>query len=97
MRKSRRLALHTAIDSIRPLTKIHVSPWIPPLRTVSPERKSTTVSDTSEYESARREKLQRIANLGIDPWGHRFDGHTPIQQVLALPADRPDNERPRER
>jgi lysyl-tRNA synthetase class 2 len=46
---------------------------------------------------ARREKLGRIAKLGIDPWGHRFDGHTPIQQVLALPADRPEAERPRVR
>ncbi len=53
------------------------------------------MSDTSEYESARREKLERIAKLGIDPWGHRFDGHMPIQQVLALPADQPDAERPR--
>jgi lysyl-tRNA synthetase, class II len=52
------------------------------------------VSEPSEFESSRREKLQRIANLGIDPWGHRFDGHTPIQQVLALPADKPDAERP---
>ncbi len=50
---------------------------------------------TSEYESTRREKLRRIADLGIDPWGHRFDGATPIQQVLALPADLPDDQRPR--
>jgi lysyl-tRNA synthetase class 2 len=62
---------------------------------VSPERKSTTVSDTSEYEVTRREKLERIAKLGIDPWGHRFDGHMPIQQVLALPADLPEADRPR--
>jgi lysyl-tRNA synthetase class 2 len=53
------------------------------------------VSDQSEYESARREKLARIAKLGIDPWGHRFDGHAPIQQVLALPADLPEADRPR--
>jgi lysyl-tRNA synthetase, class II len=53
------------------------------------------VSDTSEYESARREKVERIAKLGIDPWGHRFDGHMPIQQVLALPADLPEPQRPR--
>jgi lysyl-tRNA synthetase class 2 len=47
------------------------------------------------YETSRREKLQRIANLGIDPWGHRFDGHAPIQEVLALPADLPEGQRPR--
>ena len=53
------------------------------------------MSDQSEYEIARREKLEKIAKLGIDPWGHRFDGAMPIQQVLALPADKPEPERPK--
>src|SRR6266581_1273058 len=84
----------SAFFSLCSLTKILVSPWISPLRLPSPERKTTTVSDTSEYESARRDKLQKIANLGIDPWGHRFDGAAPIQQVLALSADQPEGQRP---
>ena len=34
-------------------------------------------------EAARREKLRRIQELGFNPWGGRFDGHTPIAQVRA--------------
>src|SRR5262249_54031922 len=33
----------------------------------------------------------------LDPWGGRFDGHIPIQEVLALPADLPQGQRPRVR
>ncbi len=32
-------------------------------------------------ETARREKLRRIEELGIDPWGARFDGHVPIGEI----------------
>jgi lysyl-tRNA synthetase class 2 len=34
-------------------------------------------------EAARREKLQKIRDLGVDPWGGRFDGHSPIAQIRA--------------
>ena len=34
-------------------------------------------------EAARREKLAKIRQLGLDPWGGRFDGHTPIGQIRA--------------
>jgi lysyl-tRNA synthetase class 2 len=53
------------------------------------------IQDT--YEAARTEKLQRIEALGLDPWGGRFDGHQPIEEVLALPADLPEDQRPRVR
>jgi lysyl-tRNA synthetase class 2 len=36
-------------------------------------------------EAVRREKLDRIAALGFDPWGQRFDGHRAIAEVRALP------------
>jgi lysyl-tRNA synthetase class 2 len=49
------------------------------------------------YEASRAEKLRRIEALGIDPWGGRFDNHQPIQEVLALPADLPEEQRPRVR
>lgn len=39
-----------------------------------------------DLESVRIEKLQRIEALGVDPWGHRFDGHTAIAQVRELSA-----------
>ncbi len=32
-------------------------------------------------EAARRVKLRRIEELGIDPWGHRFDEHSPISAI----------------
>jgi lysyl-tRNA synthetase class 2 len=49
------------------------------------------------FEASRAEKLQRIAQLGIDPWGSRFDGYQPIEAIRALPADRPEGQRPRVR
>ncbi|MGC8639649.1 MAG: lysine--tRNA ligase [Isosphaeraceae bacterium] len=42
-----------------------------------PERES--------LETVRAEKLRRIAELGLDPWGQRFDGHQAIAHVRALP------------
>jgi lysyl-tRNA synthetase class 2 len=42
-------------------------------------------------EAVRIEKLERIAGLGLDPWGQRFDGHQAIAAVRELavpdPAD----------
>jgi lysyl-tRNA synthetase, class II len=32
-------------------------------------------------EAARREKLRRIQEMGVDPWGHRFDDHQHIGQI----------------
>ena len=49
------------------------------------------------HEASRTEKLRAVEALGLDPWGGRFDGHQPIQEVLALPADVPDDQRPRVR
>ena len=49
------------------------------------------------FEASRTEKLRAIEALGLDPWGGRFDGHQPIQDVLALPADAPEDQRPRVR
>lgn len=42
---------------------------------------------TTDHEASRAEKLARIEALGIDPWGQRFDGATPIAQIRALPAE----------
>ncbi len=49
------------------------------------------------FEASRTEKLRAIEALGIDPWGARFDGHQPIDDVLKLPTDVPDDQRPRVR
>jgi len=39
-------------------------------------------------EAVRMEKLRRIADLGLDPWGGRFDGHQAIARVRELPVPR---------
>jgi lysyl-tRNA synthetase, class II len=54
-------------------------------------------SPSDNFEANRQEKLQTISQLGVDPWGGRFDGHQPISDILALPADKPEGERPRVR
>ena len=35
------------------------------------------------HEAARREKLKRLTELGIDPWGGRFDDRSPIGDIRA--------------
>src|SRR3954466_14729787 len=42
-----------------------------------------TASTTADWESSRRDKLRRIAELGRDPWGSRFDDHAPIADIRA--------------
>ena len=37
--------------------------------------------DVGMHEAARREKLEKIRALGIDPWGTRFNDHMPIGSV----------------
>ena len=38
-------------------------------------------------EAARREKLRKIEDLGIDPWGARFDGKSPIAEIRARESE----------
>ena len=40
-------------------------------------------SSEAALEAARREKLRKIRELGIDPWGSRFDDHQPIGEIRA--------------
>jgi lysyl-tRNA synthetase class 2 len=53
--------------------------------------------ETQDLAEVRLEKLRQLETLGIDPWGHRFDNTLGIEQVLALPADLPEDQRPRVR
>jgi len=41
------------------------------------------VGGADMLEAARREKLQKIQEMGIDPWGGRFDDHIPIGRIRA--------------
>jgi lysyl-tRNA synthetase class 2 len=45
----------------------------------------STPQDT--FEVSRSEKLRRIEELGVDPWGGRLDHHQPIKHIRALPTD----------
>ena len=49
--------------------------------TVTDQQASPTTS--ANWEASRREKLDRIAQLGLDPWGQRFDNHTSIANIRA--------------
>jgi lysyl-tRNA synthetase class 2 len=39
--------------------------------------------DHDRLEAARREKLRKIAALGVDPWGGRFDDRTLVDAIRA--------------
>ncbi len=45
------------------------------------EPSSAPSTTASQLEQARRDKLAKLAALGIDPWGSRFDGAVPIESV----------------
>lgn len=44
---------------------------------------SDTTASGANWETSRREKLERIAQLGLDPWGSRFDEHAAIAEIRA--------------
>ncbi|VTU01902.1 lysyl-trna synthetase : Lysine--tRNA ligase OS=Blastopirellula marina DSM 3645 GN=lysS PE=3 SV=1: tRNA_anti-codon: tRNA-synt_2 [Gemmataceae bacterium] len=43
--------------------------------------------EAPDLAEVRLDKLRQIEALGIDPWGHRFDGTTPIGEIRKLPAE----------
>jgi lysyl-tRNA synthetase class 2 len=46
------------------------------------------VSDPHDtFEASRKEKLRRIEALGLDPWGGRFIGATPLQALRDMGTD----------
>ncbi len=47
----------------------------------TPPARKTSPTGAAMLESARREKLEKLRQLGIDPWGKRFDGHEAIGRV----------------
>jgi lysyl-tRNA synthetase class 2 len=48
------------------------------------EPASTPSTTAAQLEQARRDKLAKLAALGIDPWGSRFDGAAPIASVREI-------------
>jgi lysyl-tRNA synthetase class 2 len=43
----------------------------------------TTDASISEYERERRAKLQKLRELGVDPYGSRIEGITPLAEIKA--------------
>jgi len=46
-------------------------------------QKEQTANTGAQLEVSRREKLQKLVELGIDPWGHRFDDHSSVADIRA--------------
>ena len=53
-----------------------------PLPSPTPEE-NAAAADAGLHEAARREKLRKIAALGHDPWGSRFDGRALLGEIRA--------------
>jgi lysyl-tRNA synthetase, class II len=49
--------------------------------------KLVSPTEGGNWESARRDKLRRIVELGHDPWGSRFDDHMSIEDIRALAVE----------
>jgi lysyl-tRNA synthetase, class II len=52
-----------------------------------PAPQQPPASSEASLEAARREKLRKLRDLGIDPWGSRFDNHQPIGAIRAREAE----------
>ena len=49
----------------------------------SSDKDTPTPEDQGVHTAARREKLEKIRQLGIDPWGGRFDDRMLIRELRA--------------
>ena len=45
------------------------------------------VTGAAALEAARREKMRRLEEMGIDPWGQRYDGAMPIAEIRARESE----------
>jgi lysyl-tRNA synthetase, class II len=49
---------------------------------------NTAVSEPPDvFEESRSDKLRKLEELGIDPWGERFDGHQTIRDIRSMPHE----------
>ena len=49
----------------------------------NPELQSDNVEDVQMHVASRREKLRKIEELGLDPWGGRFDDRLLVREIRA--------------
>jgi lysyl-tRNA synthetase class 2 len=45
------------------------------------------LSSGAQLEAARRAKLNKLVELGVDPWGGRFDDHEAIAAIRARESE----------
>ena len=55
--------------------------------TQTPAKMTDAPETPGMHEASRREKMRKIQELGIDPWGARFDDHLPIADIRAREAE----------
>ncbi len=48
-----------------------------------PTPQQTPASTEATLEAARREKMRKIREMGVDPWGSRFDDHQSVANIRA--------------
>ena len=54
----------------------------------SGSQKAQKAQKPDRFEKARLEKLEKIVELGLDPFGQRFDNHMSIKEARELvPAE----------
>jgi lysyl-tRNA synthetase class 2 len=53
----------------------------------SPSPEADAGAAPGVHEAARREKLRKIQELGVDPWGSRFDDHQSLGAIRAREAE----------
>jgi len=68
-----------AAAAIAPVLEDPSQPWA-----AKPAEKSPT---GDALEASRRDKLKSLADLGIDPWGQRFDDPQPIADIRKLEGE----------
>jgi lysyl-tRNA synthetase class 2 len=51
------------------------------------EKKTEPAASGVVLEAARRDKLRKLQEMGVDPWGGRFDDHLPIAAIRGREAE----------
>ncbi len=51
------------------------------------ESEHNELSGAAALEAARRVKLRKIEEMGVDPWGQRFDNHSAIEKIRSRESE----------
>ena len=54
---------------------------------VTPDVTPDSAEDSGSLEASRRDKLQKLTERGIDPWGGRFDDRQWIRDIRAAASE----------